>query len=89
MKDQVKNMFAEITMPEETTQQIRRAMAQKKTAPAARPHRRPAAVAAMLLSVLLLAGLGLNTQVRAAVENLVKRYVSYVEAVEEIAPYYL
>lgn len=75
MKDQVKNMFAEITMPEETTQQIRRAMAQKKAAPAARPHRRPAAVAAMLLSVLLLAGLGLNTQVRAAVENLVKRYV--------------
>ena len=76
MKDQVKDMFAEITMPEDSARRIRRAMAEKQAGQTAqRPHRRPAAAAAVVLSVLLLAGLGLNTQVRAAVENLVKRYV--------------
>lgn len=76
MKDQVKDMFAEITMPEDSARRIRRAMAEKQAGQAVqRPRRRPAAAAAMVLSVLLLAGLGLNTQVRAAVENLVKRYV--------------
>lgn len=76
MKDQVKDMFAEITMPEDSARRIRRAMAEKQAGQTAqRPRRRPAAAAAVVLSVLLLAGLGLNTQVRAAVENLVKRYV--------------
>lgn len=76
MKDQVKDMFAEITMPEDSARRIRRAMAEKQAGQAVqRPRRRPAAAAAMVLSVLLLAGLGLNTQVRAAVENLMKRYV--------------
>lgn len=76
MKDQVKDMFAEITMPEDSARRIRRAMAEKQAGQAVqRPRRRPAAAAAVILSVLLLAGLGLNTQVRAAVENLVKRYV--------------
>ena len=50
MKDQVKNMFAEITMPEDSARRIRRAMAEKQAGQSAqRPHRRPAAVAAMLL----------------------------------------
>lgn len=76
MKDQVKNMFAEITMPEDSARRIRRAMAEKQAGQTAqRPRRRPAAAVAVVLSVLLLVGLGLNTQVRAAVENLVKRYV--------------
>lgn len=76
MKDQVKDMFAEITMPEDSARRIRRAMAEKQAGQAVqRPRRRPAAAAAVVLSVLLLAGLGLNTQVRAAVENLMKRYV--------------
>lgn len=76
MKDQVKDMFAEIIMPEDSARRIRRAMAGKQAGQAVqRPRRRPAAAAAMVLSVLLLAGLGLNTQVRAAVENLMKRYV--------------
>lgn len=76
MKDQVKDMFAEITMPEDSARRIRRAMAEKQAGQTVqRPRRRPAAAAAVVLSVLLLAGLGLNTQVRAAVENLLKRYV--------------
>ncbi len=64
MKDSVKNMYDQITMPPETEQKIRHAMAEKRT-PKISPIRRgvtAAAVFALLLS--------LSPTVRAAVESL-------------------
>lgn len=75
MTNQVKDMFAEITMPEESVQKIRAAMAEKALGkPRKKAAPRPATAAAVL-SVLLLAGLACNTQVRAAVDEFLKRYV--------------
>lgn len=76
MTNQVKDMFVEITMPEESVQKIRTAMAEKAAGKTGRKTvRRPATAAAAFLSVLLLAGFAFNTQVRAAVNEFVKRYV--------------
>lgn len=77
MKDQVKEMYDQVVMPEACEQQIRQAMAQK--AQGKKSHRtryalRPATVMAALLAVLLFASVAMNNEVRAAVNDLV-RYV--------------
>jgi len=76
MKEQVNRMYDQITMPEETVQKVRQAMAEKEArskGPCA--SRRPATVAAAFLTVILLTCTCLNTQVRAAVNEFMKRYV--------------
>lgn len=78
MKDQVRDMFDQITMPENTIQRVRQVMAAKaggRTPRRSYSTRRPAAVAAAFLTVILLASATLNTEVRAAVNEFVKRYV--------------
>lgn len=69
MKERVKDMFAEVTMPEETERKIRQAMAepQRKRMPAA--IKRVATMAATLLLVL-----SLSPTVRAAVNDWVVKY---------------
>ena len=71
MKDQVKLMFTEIQMPDETARRIRMSMAQQQPKGASRRSWRRTVV---LASILLLC-LGLTTPVRAAVEELSKRFV--------------
>ena len=69
MKEQVKNMFEEITMPEETAKKIRAAMGDaggNKRKPVCRPMATAAAVLAMLLI--------LSPQARAAFDNWVVKY---------------
>lgn len=78
MKEQVRDMYDRITMPENTKYRIHQAMASKAAGQPVRkaiPTRRPVAAAAAFLTVLLLAGATLNTEVRAAVNEFVKRYV--------------
>lgn len=78
MKQQVKNMFDQITMPAESARRIQCAMAAKAAGqPAKTAHMaRPSIIrAAACFTVILLAGTALNTQVRAAVNEFVKRYV--------------
>lgn len=75
MNDPVKTMFDQITMPEDVTQRIRETMDRRKGQGRRAPLRRAAAMAAAFLTVLLVAGACLNTQVQAAVINLIRRYV--------------
>lgn len=76
MKQQVTDMYDQITMPEETAERIRQAMAEKGAQPRRTyASRRPATVAAAFLTVVLLTCTALNTQVRAAVNDFLKRYV--------------
>lgn len=69
MKEQVKEMFAQVTMPEETEKKIRSAMV--TAGPAARKpvERRLATAAAVLLLVFFI-----SPQARAAVEGWVVKY---------------
>lgn len=73
MKDQVKDMFAEITMPEETVRKIEQAMVEKRK-PAKLFSggfgRSAAAVAAMLALVL-----AISPEARAAVSDFVTTYI--------------
>ena len=73
MKDQVKEMFAQVTMPEETQRKVRNAMEQnrkpkRKALPAF--ARNLATVAAVLALVLVI-----SPEARAAVEGWVVKYV--------------
>jgi len=87
MKQQVKQMYEQIKMPASCVQAIRRAaenQAREETRPVP-SRRRPAAVAAAFLAAVLVAGLAFNTEVRAAVDQFLKRYVFYQDtAVIEI-----
>lgn len=74
MKDQVKDMFAEITMPEESVQKIRKVMAEKAAGKRPHPVRRFSRAAAALAAVVLFACVAMNNRVQAAVNDLV-RYV--------------
>lgn len=72
MKDQVKGMYDQITMPEETAEKIQRAMAEKREPVKQRFGsfgRSAAAIAAMLALVLLI-----SPEVRAAVNGLMVKY---------------
>ena len=78
MKDKVKQMYDQITMPEDCVRRIRNAMAQQaggRRFHPARPGFRPATVMAALLAVLLFASVAMNNQVQTAVRDFVKRYV--------------
>jgi len=81
MNDPVKGMFDQITMPDDVTQRIREAMDQRKGQGSGFPVRRAAAMAAAFLTVLLIAVVSLNTEVQAAVINLIRRYVFHDSAV--------
>lgn len=69
MKEQVRDMFAEITMPEETANRIQEAMAQQKQR-TAKPWVRTLVNAAALFVLVLL----LTPSARAAVEDWVVKY---------------
>lgn len=72
MKEQVKDMFEQITMPEESVRKIRKAMAEGKQEPQRRRFaalRRAAAIAAMLALVLVI-----SPTARAAVNDLIVKY---------------
>lgn len=67
---QVKDMYEQIHMPEETQQRIRSAMARRQKPRQVTPWKRVAAMAAMVVLVLCL-----SPTVRAAVEGWVVKYV--------------
>lgn len=69
MEEQVKEMFAQVTMPEETEKKIRSAVMDAGRT-ARKPKRRPAATAAAVLALVLL----ISPQARAAVEGWVVKY---------------
>ena len=71
MKDQVKEMYEQIKMPEACVQRTKEAM---KNMEQKRKQRRLGLRPAVALAALLIAGLGMNTRVRAAVNEMV-RYV--------------
>ena len=67
MKDQIRNMFEQITMPRDTEMRIRAAMGTRQPA---KPRWKPAVTAAAVLAMLLL----ISPQARAAVEDWVVKY---------------
>ncbi len=69
MKERVKEMFAQVTMPEETEKKIRSAVMDAGRT-ARKPKRRLAATAAAVLALVLL----ISPQARAAVEGWVVKY---------------
>lgn len=68
MKDQIRNMFEQITMPRDTEMRIRAAMDRRQPA---KSRWKPAVTAAAVLAMLLL----ISPQARAAVEGWVMKYV--------------
>lgn len=73
MKEQVKDMFAQVTMPQKTEEAILRAMEEKRKSQRSmpvKPGRKIAAIAAMLALVLVI-----SPTARAAVEGWVLKYV--------------
>lgn len=77
MKDQVKEMFEQIRMPEGAAAKIQKAMAQQTAGKSGSGNCRwfrPGTVAAALAAVVLFFGIATNNVVRAAVNDLV-RYV--------------
>lgn len=67
MKDQIRNMFEQITMPRDTEMRIRAAMDRRQPA---KSRWKPAVTAAAVLAMLLI-----SPQARAAVEGWVMKYV--------------
>lgn len=75
MREAVQNMFDKITMPEACVEKTKEAMMQMEHKKNRKNwNMRPAVTAAALAAVVLIAGLMMNTEVRAAVSELV-RYV--------------
>lgn len=68
MKDQIRNMFEQTTMPRDTEMRIRAAMGRRQPA---KSRWKPAVTAAAVLAMLLL----ISPQARAAVEGWVMKYV--------------
>lgn len=68
MKNQIRNMFEQITMPRDTEMRIRAAMDRRQPA---KSRWKPAVTAAAVLAMLLL----ISPQARAAVEGWVMKYV--------------
>lgn len=68
MKDQIRDMFEQITMPRDTEMRIRAAMDRRQPA---KSRWKPAVTAAAVLAMLLL----ISPQARAAVEGWVMKYV--------------
>ena len=68
MKDQIRDMFEQTTMPRDTEMRIRAAMGKRQPA---KPRWKPAVTAAAVLAMLLL----ISPQARAAVEGWVMKYV--------------
>ena len=68
MKDQIRDMFEQTTMPRDTEMRIRAAMGRRQPA---KPRWKPAVTAAAVLAMLLL----ISPQARAAVEGWVMKYV--------------
>ena len=68
MKDQIRDMFKQTTMPRDTEMRIRAAMGKRQPA---KPRWKPAVTAAAVLAMLLL----ISPQARAAVEGWVMKYV--------------
>ena len=68
MRDQIRNMFEQITMPRDTEMRIRAAMDRRQPA---KSRWKPAVTAAAVLAMLLL----ISPQARAAVEGWVMKYV--------------
>ena len=71
MKEQVKDMFAQVTMPEEIQQKISRTLAEEHKSRKAHPGLKKAAAIAAVFALVLL----ISPTARAAVEGWVQRYV--------------
>lgn len=75
MKDRVKDMFAEITMPEACAEKIRKEAAEKKETVRRKPVLRPVLAAVMALALVLC----LSPHARAAVSGAVRHIFGHAE----------